>query len=192
MMIEQECCSEGVAFFGGVGRKERGGDSGVRVSVFGAGGRSVVVSSIMQRRQAGRAQAGKQASERKRAGNGWLVDGSRESFGLVVQSRVFVRRGLRVCAGVYYYYVPYANHSLLGYFSIYTTAHLPPSLPISRSSCPLSHTPHSITPHPRRVRLSLACPGAGRQAQARGSRLPGLAVRCAREQNHNTNPAHLV
>jgi hypothetical protein len=166
MMIEQECCSEGVAFFGGVGRKERGGDSGVRVSVFGAGGRSVVVSSIMQRRQAGRAQAGKQASrqasKRKRAGNGWLVDGSRESFGLVVQSRVFVRRGLRVCAGVYYYYVPYANHSLLGYFSIYTTAHLPPSLQsLDLLALFLPHLTHSITPHPRRVRLSLACPGAG-------------------------------
>ena len=73
MMIEQECCSEGVAFFGGVSRKERGGDSGVRVSVFGAGGRSVVVSSIMQRRQAGRAEP-KQAASSKQSesapGNG--------------------------------------------------------------------------------------------------------------------------
>jgi hypothetical protein len=120
------------------------------------------VSSIMQRRQAGRAQA----SKRKRAGNdGWLVDGSRESFGLVVQPRVFVRRGLRVCAGVYYLCMYTLCQSLtLGYFSIYTTTcaifHLlSQSLDLLALSLP--HLTHSITPHPRRVRLSLACPAAG-------------------------------
>lgn len=145
MMIEQECCSEGVAFFGGVGRKERGGDSGVRVSVFGAGGRSVVVSSIMQRRQAGRAQAGKQASKQAKARREWMVGGWIEGILWVggTIACLCATRLARMCRCLLLLCTLCQSLTLGILFDLH---YCPSSTfsPISRSSCPLSPTPHSL------------------------------------------------
>ena len=71
-LLQRKCC-----LLVGGSRKERGGDSGVRVCVRGWWAQ-VVVSSIVQQagRQAGRAQASKQQASESAPGNGWLDRGN--------------------------------------------------------------------------------------------------------------------
>lgn len=102
-------------------------------------------------RQAEPKQAGKQASESAQGMDGWWMDRGNPLGWWYNRVSLCDEACAYVC-------IPYANHSLLDTFR--STLLLPIFHLLSQSldllALSLPHTPHSITPHPRRVRLSLA------------------------------------
>lgn len=197
-MLQRRCCL--LLGGGGGSRKERGGDSsGVRVSVcVRRWWAQVVVSSIMQRRagrqaqpkQASQQQASKQASKQAKARQG--MNGSRESNPLVGGTIAWYNRVCLCDEAAYVQLSATLCHSWILYRSLHRFLSQSLDLPA------LSYTPHShsITPHTRRVRLSLdwRWRWAGSKAQARGSRLarPRSELCTRQTTNHNTNPVRLV
>jgi hypothetical protein len=177
---EQECCSEGVVFLMVVESVVATVAYVCLCSELVGAGRRVEYYAAQAGRQAGRAQA----SESAQGMDGWMDRG-------IAQSRVFVRRGLRMCRCL-------CQSLTLGYFSIYTIIifHL---LSQSLDLLALSHTTHTSltlalnhpTPMAREAFAGLALADKHKHKHA-DLGLPGLAVRCAREQNHKTNPARLV
>jgi hypothetical protein len=118
---EQECCSEGVVFLV------------VVESVVATVAYVCLCSELVgagRRVEYYAAQAGRQSpSKRKRAGNGWM-DGSRDcTIACLCATRLaYVQVSMPI------------THSWILFDLHYH--HLPPSLPISRSSCPLPHHTH--------------------------------------------------